>query len=136
MATGGDVIEITYNHDTLGSGTLYVKAGEDSEFDPGGLRSEDDGSGVDGGGNMIDKMNRVRWKSVTTVSWDMNGENEIAKIALLASSPVQADWTIAHVNGTVWSGKGKPVGDYSGNGNAATFPLTLGGGGELKKTIG
>jgi len=133
MATGGDIIEITYNHATLGNGTIYGKAKEDSTFDLGGFRSEDDAAGVDGGGNMIDKITQSRWKFSVSVSWDMNSANELEKISELAKSAVQADWTIASINGTNWGGKGKPVGDYEGNGGASTFTLTLSGGGTLKK---
>jgi hypothetical protein len=133
MPIGGDIVEITYNHEVLGSGVIYAKAAEDSEFDLGGYRSSDDANMVDGGGNMIDQMNQVRWKFSVAVSWDMNTANELDKIVLLASSPIQADWTISHINGTVWGGKGKPVGEYTGNGNQATFPLVLSGGGKLKR---
>jgi hypothetical protein len=136
MAVGGDITEITFNHPTLGSGVIYPKAAEDSTFDLGGLRSNDDANMVDGSGEMIDQMNRVRWKLGVTVAWDMNEENDLQKMADLAASPQQADWTITSINGTVWGGKGKPVGDYEGNGNAATFPLTISGGRKLAKIVG
>ena len=136
MAVGGDILEITYNHPTLGSGTIYPKSAEDSGFDPGGFRSADDANMVDGGGSMIDSMNQVRWKFNVLVSWDMNEEDELNKVIDLASSPEQADWTITSINGTVWGGKGKPVGDYEGNGNSPTFPLLVSGGGKLKKIVG
>ena len=136
MATGGDIIEITYNHSILGSGVIFAKSAEDSTFDLGGFSSADDSNMVDGGGNMIDTINQKRWKFGVTVSWDMNSANELEKIQKLAASPVQTDWTMSSINGTVWGGKGKPVGDYEGNGNAATFPLLLSGGGRLKKISG
>jgi hypothetical protein len=136
MAVGGDIIEITYNHSTLGSGVIFAKAAEDSTFDLGGFTSADDAAMVDGGGNMIDQINQKRWKFSVTVSWDMNSADELGKIHQLSQSPVQADWTISSINGTVWGGKGKPVGDYEGNGNAATFPLLISGGGKLKKISG
>jgi hypothetical protein len=133
MATGGDIIEITYNNDDVGSGIIFAKAQEDSTFDLGGFISADDAAMVDGGGNMIDQINQKRWKFGVTVSWDMNDKNELEKIQELATSQKQTDFTISSINGTVWGGKGKPVGDYEGNGNAATFPLLLSGGGKLKK---
>jgi hypothetical protein len=135
MAVGGDILEITYNHPTVGSGVLWAKANEDSTFDEGGFRSNDDESMIDGGGNMIDQINRVRWSFETTLSWDMNQREELAKLVAIAGSPVPADWTISHINGSVYSGKGKPVGDLKGNGNQATLPLKLSGGGVLKKII-
>lgn len=133
MAVGGDIRELTYQHPTLGSGVIFAKAAEDSTFDLGGFRSNDDANMVDGGGNMIDQINQVRWSVETTVSWDMNNRDELSKLVELAGSPVQADWTISHINGTVYGGKGKPVGDLQGNGNAATFTLKVSGGGALKK---
>lgn len=135
MPTGGDFRELTYNHPTLGSGTIFLKGGEDTTVDLGGLRSADDMGMIDTGGNMIDKMNITRWSFEATVSWDMNIDLTLDKIKALSASPVLADWTMSHTNGTVFGGKGKPVGDLKGNANAATFPLKLSGGGELKKII-
>lgn len=136
MAVGGDITEITWNHPTLGSGTLFPKAAEDSTIGLGGFVSNDDNNSVDGGGNMIDQMNRVRWSVETVISWDMNDKAELDKLIDLASNPVTADFTFSHINGTVWSGNGKPVGDLQGNGNAATMSLKIAGGGKLKKIVG
>ena len=136
MATGGDILEITYNHPTVGSGRFYPKSAEDFTFDPGGFRSNDDDNGIDGGGNMIDQMNRIRWSAEGPISWDMNDVNELEVLRQLSSSPVQADYTIESINGTVWKGKGKPVGDIKGNMNAATVDLKLAGGGIADKIIG
>lgn len=133
MAVGGDIVEVTFNHPSLGSGTIFPKSAEDSTFDLGGFRSNDDGNMIDGGGNMIDQMNRVRWSFETTVAWDANVDETLEKLVGLASSPDQADWTFTSINGTIYGGKGKPVGDLQGNGNSATFALKISGGGTLKK---
>jgi hypothetical protein len=132
-AIGGDIIEITYNHPTLGSGVIYPKAAEDSTFDIGGFRSSDDANMIDGAGQMIDQMNRTRWSVETTVAWDMNTGLTLERLTQLTQSPLFADWTVTHINGTIYGGKGKPVGDLQGNGNAATFTFKLAGGGVLKK---
>lgn len=134
--TGGDVKEITYNHPTLGSGAFFPKSGEDSTFDPGGYRSDDDENGVDGSGEMIDKMNLKRWSCEVTLGSDMNTRVDLLRVSDLAESPVLASYTVTHVNGTVWAGKGKPVGDVKHNGNAATLPLKLAGSGRMKKIVG
>lgn len=136
MAVGGDIIEVTYNHPILGSGTLFPKAAEDSTFDPGGFRSADDASMIDGGGNIIDQINQVRWSVEVPISWDANNANELQKLADMSASPVQGEWTFTHINGTVFGGTGKPVGDIQGNGNAATITLKVSGGGKLKKITG
>lgn len=135
-AVGGDILEITYNHPTAGSGIWFPKANEDSTFDPGGFRGTDDANQVDGSGKKIRQLNRVGWFVETTVSWDGNVANELDQAKALAGDPVEADWTITHINGTVWKGKGAPVGDIQGNGNTATMAIKISGGGELKKISG
>lgn len=141
-ANGGDILEVTFNHPTLGGGTFFPKANEDSMFDIGGFRSNDEANGIDGGGRMIDQMNRVRWSLETTIASDMgsssnsNATSDLQMLKLLASSSVQADWTISHINGSVWKGKGKPVGDIQANGNAGTIAFKVAGGGEMKKIVG
>lgn len=135
-AVGGDILEITYNHPTIGSGTWFPKSNEDSTFDPGGIRNADDENNVDGGGNNIIIKNRKRWSFEGVVSWDANVSNELDQADALAESPVDAEWTITSINGTVWSGTGNIVGDVQGNGNAATMPIKLAGGAKLKKIVG
>lgn len=131
----GDVLEVTFNHPTIGSGTFFPKAGEDSTFDLGGFRSSDDANMVDGGGNMIDQMNRVRWSLECTLANDMNNRQDLEKLTDLASSPVLADWTITHINGRVYGGKGKPVGDINANGNTSNMTLKLAGGGRMSQIV-
>lgn len=136
MAVGGDIVEITFNHPTVGSGVLFPKAGEDSTFDTGGFRSNDDANMVAGNGEMIDQMNRVRWSLEAVIAWDMNTRGDLEKMVELAGSPVEAEWTVTNINGTVYGGTGKPVGDLQGNGNAATFTLKVSGGQKMKKIVG
>lgn len=135
MAIGGDITEINWNHPDLGSGTIFPKSNEDSTIDLGGFRSQDDANMIDGGGNMIDQMNQVRWGLETKVAWDMQVDLTLQKLTALAKSTKQAIWTVTHISGAVFGGKGKPVGDLSGAGNQGTFALKLGGGGELKQQI-
>lgn len=131
--TGGDIVEITYNHSVLGTGTFFCKAGEDATVDTGGYRSNDDANMVTSDGQMIDQINRVRWSiECPPIAWDMTGVDEASKIAKLAASPIQADWTIACISGAIWGGKGKPVGDVQGVTNGSTVKMKLAGGGELK----
>lgn len=135
MAVGGDIIEVTYNHETLGSGTFFPKAAEDSTYDLGGFRANDDANMIDGGGNMIDQLNRVRPFFEVVLSWDRNIKQELEKLSSLAASPILADWDITHIDGSVYRLRGKPVGDVQGNANAATTTLKVAGGGTMKKII-
>lgn len=135
MAIGGDILEINWNHPDLGSGTIFPKSNEDSTINLGGFRSQDDENMIDGGGTMIDQMNQVRWSVDTKVAWDMQVDLTLQKLTALAKSTKLADWTITHISGAVFGGKGKPVGNLEGAGNQGTFALKLAGGGELKQQV-
>jgi hypothetical protein len=132
-AVGGDIIEITWNHPTLGTGVLYPKAGETGTFDPGGFRTSDEANNIDGSGRRIKTMTRQSWSVEVVVASDMNISEEMEKIAALHASPEDADYTFTHVNGTVYGGKGSPVGDLQNDTRAATIALKIQGGGVLKK---
>lgn len=131
MFSGGDILEISYKHPTLGSGVLFPKSAEDFTLDPGGFRSNDDANLVTASGEMIDQINRVRWGMEGPIGWDMAVKDELSQMRKLAASPVLADWTFTHINGTIWGGKGKPVGDIQGNTNTAQMSIKVAGGGEL-----
>lgn len=131
-AVGGDIISATFSHPTIGTGTLYPKANEDSTLDLGGFRSDDGEDGVDGAGEMIDKVTRKRWTAEMVVAWDNNVRQDLEKAVALAASPIQATWTITHYSGRIYKGLGKPTGDLKGSALNATFPLKLQGGGVLK----
>lgn len=129
----GDILEISYKHPTLGSGTWFPKSSEDGTNDPGGYRSNDDANMITGDGQMIDQINRIRWSFEGVVAWDMETVNELNQARQLAASPVLADWTITHINGVVWGGKGKPVGDINGNTNTGQMGIKISGSGQLTK---
>jgi hypothetical protein len=134
MYTGGDIKTITYNHPSLGSGTLFPKAGEDGTLDPGGYTSADDAAGVTGNGqNLIDIITAKRASFEILCAWDMADADELDTVNNMAASPLLADWTITHISGAVYGGKGKPVGDVQGSTGAATFALKLAFEGKLSK---
>jgi hypothetical protein len=130
---GGDVIDITYKHPTLGSGTWYVKSGETSTFDPGGFISNDDDMGIDGSGTMITEMTQQRWCVEATIRNDMNSAREMEQVSALAGDVDDADYIITHVNGSVYGGSGRPVGKVPADGKAATMKIKLAGGGALSQ---
>lgn len=130
---GGDILEMSYKHPIIGTGTWFPKSAEDGTIDPGGYRSTDDANMVTSSGEMIDQMNRVRWSFEGIIAWDMSLSNELDQARQLASSPVLADWTITLINGTVWGGKGKPVGDIQGSTNSPQMSVKISGGGLLTK---
>ena len=135
MAVSGDIIEITYNHPTLGSGTFFPKAGEGNTYDPGGIRTADDAAMIAGDGSPIWQKNRTRGSFEVVIENDQNVRNDAQKISDLMASNEPADWTFEVINGTVWCGSGMPVGDIQPDINAGTMTLKVAGGG-FKKIVG
>lgn len=132
MASGGDILEIDCKHPTLGQFKFNPVSGEDSEFDPGGYRSADDAAKITSQGTMIDQINRVRWMFGVVIEWDDINGSEDKDLASLQASPVLGEWTIRRINGVVYRGTGKPVGDIKPNGNASTIAFKCSGGGVLE----
>ena len=131
--TGGDLVEITCNHPTLGSFTFATKSNESYTLDPGGYRSNDDANAISGSGTMIDQVNRVRWSFEGPLVADFISDNEIKNLPLLAESFELATWTFSHISGVVWRGKGKFVGDIQVDTNTAQLSSKIAGGGKLEK---
>jgi hypothetical protein len=130
---GGDILEVSFTHPTLGSGTFRTKSDEDGEYDKGGFRSADEDKGVASDGTMIDTMSRNRWSVSCVIASDLVTNEDLEKLTQLAANPVPAVWTFQHVSLAVYRGSGKPVGDIKHQTKAATVQLKLSGGGELKK---
>ena len=130
MATGGDIIEVTYNHPTLGTNIFSPKAAEDSTYDLVGFKGNDDANMISGSGKNIRQLNLNRWFFEVVYTWE---DGDLERMSDLAGDTVEAEWTFTHKNGTVYRGLGSPVGDIQGNGNAATFTAKISGGGILEQ---
>lgn len=130
MATGGDIIEVTYNHPKLGTNIFSPKAAEDSTYDLGGFKGNDDANMISGSGKNIRQLNLNRWFFEVVYTWE---DGDLERMSDLAGDTVEAEWTFTHKNGTVYRGLGSPVGDIQGNGNAATFTAKISGGGILEQ---
>jgi len=131
-ASGGDVLEVKFSHPTIGQGSFFAVANQGNTFDPGGIRTADDAAMIDSSGEPVWQMNRVRGHFEILISNDMDVREDVQKVVQLASSGDQADWTVSLINGTVWSGKGKPVGDIAPDINASTLTLKVASGGFKK----
>lgn len=129
----GDITEAVCDHPTLGNFRFQAKANESFTFDKGGVRTNDDSSSVTGSGEMIQQMNRVLWSIEGPVAVDMISENETQGLPDLAASPELGDWTFTHISGTIYRGKGKPVGDLNWDSNTAQATLKVAGSGTLEK---
>lgn len=125
MAAHGDILEITFNHPTVGSGVFVPKANEGNTFDPGGFRTNDDTSMVTVTGDLIRQINRVAGNIEVLVENDPAVRKDIQKAQQLAADPVMAVFTVTLYTGQVFKGLSVPVGDLTYDINAGTFPLRL-----------
>lgn len=135
MANHGDITEINFNHDLIGSGTFFAVANQGNTYDEGGFRSSDDANMIASDGQMIDQINRQRGMFEVVIENDQNIRNDAAVLKQLAASPVLATWTFSIVNGAVYKGTGKPVGDIQPDINNGQLTLKVAGG-EFVKIIG
>ncbi len=131
--SGGDLVEVTCNHPTLGNFSFATKSNESYTLDPGGKRSNDDANGVTGNGIMIDQINVVRWSFEGPLMVDFAGNTELDNLPKLSGSPELATWTFSHLSGVVWRGLGKFVGDVQVDTNTAQLTAKISGGGVLEK---
>lgn len=122
---GGDIVEISYKHAIIGSGVWFPKSGEDGTLDKGGLRKTDDANMKTASGVPIWQMNNVMGGFETVVGWDMSVSDELSQAEKLAASPVETDFTITHINGTIFGGRGSVVGDIQGNTNTAQMSVKI-----------
>lgn len=129
---GGDLIEITANHPTLGNFTFATKSNESYNLDPGGKRSNDDANSISGNGTFIDQINAVRWSFEGPLMADFESGNEIENLPKLAESSDLATWTFTHISGKIWRGRGKFVGDIAIDTNTAQLTAKVSGGGILE----
>lgn len=130
---GGDIIEININHPVLGARTAFPKSGENNTLNPGGFITQDDAGATTGAGKAIYTMNNERWELNAVIAWDMNQDLDLEFFRALAGHITEADYTVQMINGSVYTGKGKPVGSFAGSVNEATFPLKLQGSEKMKK---
>lgn len=129
----GDILEIVCSHPTLGEFRFSPKANESFTFDPGGVRTNDDASQITGNGQGIYQKNRVRWSIEGPIAVDFTSGNEMENLPKLAESSEEGVWTISHISGNIWKGKGIVVGDLQPDTNAATMTLKVSGSGKLEK---
>lgn len=135
-AIGGDIIEVRASHPELGDFVFFPKSGESFTLDPGGFMTDDSDNGIAGDGSGIYIKTQKRWSLEGVAKWDMNVSNEFEFYRALEESNIETDFTFTSSNGTVWGGKGMPVGGNQGDMGAATFSMKLSGGGRCTKIVG
>ena len=133
MATyGGDIIEITVNNPNVGSIILFPKSSEDSTYDNGGFRTNDDANMIDGSGAAIYQKNRTRPSFMVKIRWDMINAQELEFLSAITSDTSESTWTFTNTNGVIYKLTGTQVGDLTGNGNDSTIDLKVAGSGTMQ----
>lgn len=127
----GDVDEIVCQHPT-GEYRFFPKANESATIDKGGVRANDDASQVTSNGQMMSQLNRVRWSFEVPIANDADGSTSENLNTLTAHAEL-GTWTFSLLNGTIFKGTGRPVGDLQEDSNAGTMTLKVSGGNRLEK---
>lgn len=125
MATHGDIREIIANHPELGTIRFFPIADQSNTLDVGGIRTADEDGGIAGNGELVFKMNQFRGSLECIVENDMNIRNDAENVAKLSGSPKLSVWTVTMLNGAVWKGSGKPVGDVKPDTNTGQLTLKI-----------
>lgn len=122
---GGDLLEISIIHPTVGAKIFYGVAGETTSIKLGGVENEDNGI-VDGGQNLLVSKKLVPGHITGPVSNDESASlTEFEFAQLVAASPVEATITFRYINDAIYSGQGTFMGEMMLDAKAATFPIKL-----------
>jgi hypothetical protein len=132
MAIAGDIREITFNNEDAGSGTFKPIAGEDGTFDLGGRRTLDEDV-ITSDGEKVNKISMMSWKYESSVRWDAANGKDLEKLTLLSGSTKDTDFTFELMDGTIYGGTGRPVGDLVGSAKDGTISIKVTGGGGLRE---
>ncbi len=125
MAVGGDIKEINFNNEEVGSGIFKAKAGEANTLELGGIRVNDDTSAITSDGEMITTQNRKAGYAQILIANDANVRKDLETASKLAGSTKPTIWTITLMNSTIYKGQGLPVGDLLADLDKATLPLKI-----------
>lgn len=126
----GDTLELTFDNENKGSRRFAVKGDEDINFENGGYNSE---TTANGNGSTTNKLTAVTWKlEGLMLSIDVNA-GDLEYIRDISGDPKDTEITWEHIDGYVYSMKGRPNGERKYNSNSGYLPLTLAGGGKPKK---
>jgi hypothetical protein len=128
----GDVKEISIEHPTLGNFFYKVKKDDEWTIKVGGRMTTDDDTGITGDGIPIWNIQNNLWSIEGNVVWDKIVRDELTELTDLSGDVADGQITIAFLDGSIWGGKGRPVGETSGT-NKGDIAAKMAGGGRLVK---
>ena len=132
MAVAGDVQEITFNHPTFGSGTFKPISGEDFTLNLGGKKTLDEDT-ITSDGEKIDKITNSPWMAEGSIRWDSKTGLDLEKLYSLSGAVENTVFTFELMDGSIYGGTGRPVGDMQGSTKDGTISIKLTGGGRLRQ---
>jgi len=125
MATiAGIFTGIKVQHSVVGNQNFDMKSGEDTELDRGGLRIVDDENNRTASGKLILQYENKQPYIQPTVVVDADIEQYIQDL-IANSFDELGTWTLTHISGDVYSGRGTIVGDVRPNRNAGTVQFKI-----------
>lgn len=128
MPIAGDLQELGYSFEG-GSGVLFIKAGEDSTFNPGGFINADDENNVDGSGEPIISKQRRLASLQCTVSIDETQRDDMEVLrAIQRSNDRTATFTYEELGGALYQINNAFIaGDLEKNITNGTVEVTIHG---------
>jgi hypothetical protein len=135
MPSGGDLKEITWQNDDVGSGRYFSKAGETHTLKLGGLKTDDSEDNMDSGGNFINLKSNVPWVYEAVMVVDALNPNrmELETAQALSNSFLPTTWTFTCIDGTIYTAVGSIVGDIQMDRSKSTLPFKAMGGGQAQQ---
>lgn len=112
---GGDFLQMTISHPTVGSMILEGISGADGTAKVGGAGIENEDNGAITGGRNLIISKRVVPDSIET-EWanDMSATvPQYEFVRAVAAAPQEAKFTFSHISGEVYSGTGTIVGEIT-----------------------
>lgn len=131
---GCELLKTEISNSVVGKVTLFHKAKETAKIDKGGLMTEDKAEGVTSAGGAMYSLSHKRWSvEPSAVAWGKTGVDTLEKLNEFNNEITDSVFTFTLVDGTVYTGTGRIVGDTIADSLDASIPFKAAGGGKLSK---
>ncbi len=129
MGCSGDITEIKFIHEEVGSKIFSVKSGESANQDLGGY-SNDYSMNGNGTGHAI--KTAKRW-AIDSIQVDITFDGALEFLQDIANNVVESIIEVSAIDGSVYKGKGTIIGDIKEDTLNGYVTIEVGGAGKLEK---
>ena len=126
----GDLTEIKFIHEEVGSKIFSVKSGESANQDLGGYSNTDYMMNGNGTGHAV--KSAKRW-AVDSIQVDITFDGALEFLQDIANNVIEAIIEISSIDGSVYKGKGTIIGDIKEDTLNGYVTIEVGGAGKLEK---